>query len=255
MADLPSLTVLTGASRGMGLGIARGLVGAGHRLLTLQRRPNPELQAEADARGTTLEQWAVDLADPVPVAARLAGWLAGFGDGRGVGAFTLIHNAALLADPAPLRESDPAALSQALRVSLEAPLVLTAAALAATRGWPGPRRVLNVSSGLGRFALAGAAGYCAAKAGMDHFSRALALEEADQPGGARVVSLAPGVIDTDMQVQLRGADAQRFPNRTRFEQMKAGGALDSVDGAAAKVIAWLARPDFGADPIGDVRQP
>jgi len=97
--------------------------------------------------------------------------------------------------------------------------------------------------------------YCAAKAGMDHFSRAVALEEAAAPNGARIVSLAPGVIDTDMQVQLRGASAENFPDRTRFERLKNEGMLDSPETAAAKVLKYLAREDFGSNPVADVRDP
>lgn len=256
MASSTPVTILTGASRGMGLGIARGLIDAGHRLLTLQRTPNPELEARARARGLDLEQWAVDLSDPLAVAQRLGPWIAAqAARGAGLAPLNLLNNAALLAEPGDLASADLADLSRATRASLEAPLLLTSAFLRASAGWAGPRRVLNISSGLGRFALAGAASYCAAKAGLDHFSRAVALEEAEHPQGARIVSLAPGVIDTDMQIQLRGADAERFSNRGRFEQMKASGGLDSVDTAAAKVIAWLQREDFGREPIGDVRQP
>ena len=71
--------------------------------------------------------------------------------------------------------------------------------------------MLNISSGLGRRAMAGQATYCAAKAGMDHLSRAVALDQALLANGARIVSLAPGVIDTDMQAQLRGSSVAGFP--------------------------------------------
>ena len=60
---------------------------------------------------------------------------------------------------------------------------------------------------------------------MDHFTRCIALEEADRPNGAKVCSLAPGVIDTDMQVQLRSTDASQFPDKGRFTGLKdTGGA-------------------------------
>lgn len=131
---------------------------------------------------------------------------------------------------------------------------LTAAFLGATEGWAVPRKVLNISSGLGRKAMASQAAYCAAKAGMDHFTRCLALDEAAKPHGARVCSLAPGVIDTDMQVQLRGADASDFPDVQNFANLKAGGMLASPAGAAARVLAWLQRADFGANPVADVRE-
>jgi benzil reductase ((S)-benzoin forming) len=114
--------------------------------------------------------------------------------------------------------------------------------------------VLLVSSGLGRNAMAGSASYCAAKAGLDHLARAVALEEAAKSSGAHIVSLAPGVIDTDMQMQLRSADT-RFSHCERFATMKSTGQLDSPAQAAGKVLAYLARADFGSKPVADVRDP
>jgi NAD(P)-dependent dehydrogenase (short-subunit alcohol dehydrogenase family) len=141
-----------------------------------------------------------------------------------------------------------------LRVGLEAAMLLSASFLDATRTWPGQRRVLNISSGLGRQAMAGSAVYCAAKAGMDHFSRAVALEQAAEPNPARVVSMAPGVIDTDMQAALRGSDAALFPERARFVKLQADGALLSPRDCAARLLARLDRADFGATVSADIRE-
>lgn len=248
------LTILTGASRGLGRAMAEQRLRAGHRLLALARRPDPTLADVARDAGASLEQWAVDLARPAEAAARLEAWLAAIAPAD-VASATLINNAALLTPPGPITATDADALADALRVGLEAPVLLTRAFLRATDGWTVPRKVLNVSSGLGRFAMAGSAPYCAVKAGLDHFSRALALDEALKANGAKVVSLAPGVIDTDMQAQLRGADPAVFVEQHRFAAMKSGGALDSPETAAAKVLAMLDRADFGAKPIADVREP
>ena len=248
----PSLTILTGASRGMGLAMARQLLQPGHTLLTLSRTPNHSLSADASAAGATLVQWSVDLADASAVAARLSAWLAAQPQGA-FAAATLINNAGVIPRIVPLSEAEPDDLAHALRVGLEAPMALTAAFLHATAAWPVPRKVLNISSGLGRRAMASQAGYCAAKAGMDHFTRCLALEEALKPDGARVCSLAPGVIDTDMQVQLRGAASTAFPDVGNFIGLKDKGLLSSADGAAAQVLGYLGRADFGANPVADVR--
>ena len=151
------------------------------------------------------------------------------------------NNAGVIPRINPLSASDPADLANALRVGLEAPLLLCAAFLGATEGWGVPRKVLNISSGLGRRAMASQAAYCAAKAGMDHFTRCVALEQEKLPHGARLCSLAPGVIDTDMQVQLRSAEPSRFPDMGNFVGMKEKGMLTSPDEAAARIIAFLAR--------------
>jgi NAD(P)-dependent dehydrogenase (short-subunit alcohol dehydrogenase family) len=248
----PSIAILTGASRGLGRAMAAQLLQRGRQLLTIARHADPALDALARERGATLTVWTLDLTDAPAAAARLAGWLAAQPPADAV----LINNAALLSEPAPLRVGRDAELSAAVRVGLEAPLLLSASFLRATDGWDADRRVLNISSGLGRRAMAGSASYCAVKAGMDHFSRAVAMEESarrDGRRGARMVSLAPGVIDTDMQVQLRGADRARFPDGAMFEALQTEGRLAAPDEAARRVLAFLAREDFGAEPVADVR--
>lgn len=244
------LYILTGGSRGMGLAMARQLLRPGNTLVSIARNANPELAAPA---GATLEQWTLDLSQGAQAAERLRAWLAAQPAGRFASA-TLINNAGVIPRIAPLSDSDPADLAHALRVGLEAPMQLTAAFLGATGGWTVPRKVLNISSGLGRRAMASQAAYCAAKAGMDHFTRCVALDEAAKPHGAQVCSLAPGVIDTDMQIQLRGADPAAFPDVQNFANLKTGGMLTSPADAAARVLAWLQRPDFGTNPVADVRE-
>ncbi len=250
------LFILTGASRGMGLAMAQQLLQPGHTLICMARNSNSQLTAAVPA-GAMLEQWTVDLSEPAPAAQQLHAWLAGQSAGRYASA-TLINNAGVIPRIAPLSASanpqDLADLAHALRVGLEAPMQLTAAFLGATDAWTVPRKVLNISSGLGRRAMASQAAYCAAKAGMDHFTRCVALDEALKPHGAKVCSLAPGVIDTDMQVQLRGADAAAFPDVQNFANLKAGGQLTSPQDAATRVLAWLQRADFGTNPVADVRE-
>ena len=246
------LYILTGGSRGMGLAMAQQLLQPGHLLLCISRQRNEALDAQAQACGAQLLQWQADLADGAAVAQRLTDWL-GAQDAARLSSATLINNAGVIPRIVPLSQADAQDLAHALRVGLEAPMQLSAAFLGCTEGWGIPRKVLNISSGLGRRAMASQAAYCAAKAGMDHFTRCLALDEALKPHGARVCSLAPGVIDTDMQVQLRGADAADFPDQGNFRQLQSAGMLSSPQDAAARVLAYLARPDFGKNPVADVR--
>lgn len=252
------LTVLTGSSRGMGLAMARQLLGSGHHLVCMARQISSELAALTPTTKGSLEQWPQDLAQPQAAAERLRQWLSEQ-PAQAFSSATLINNAGLIPTIGPLDVVPPDELSQALRVGLEAPMQLTAAFLAATNewvvthGWRGPRKVLNISSGLGRRAMAGQAPYCAAKAGLDHFSRCTALDEAHRPHGARVVSLAPGVIDTDMQTQLRAGAPERFPDLDRFVGLKAQGTLTPPNVAASLVLAWLERKDFGDVVVADVR--
>ena len=170
------LTIITGASRGLGRALALQLLRPGHRLLCISRRTDVHLDAQARKAGVSLEQWQLDLSDAVGAAGRLAAWFNGI-DSAHFDSATLINNAGTIGRPCPLSEAMPVELVQALRVGLEAPILLTSTFLSSTKSWRGVRKVLNISSGLGRHAMGSQALYCAAKAGMDHFSRAVALEE------------------------------------------------------------------------------
>jgi benzil reductase ((S)-benzoin forming) len=246
------LYILTGASRGMGLAMAQQLLKPGNVLLCISRNVNPDLATAAQKADVPLTQWTQDLADGAGASDRLREWL-NSQNPADFASVSLINNAGVIPPIVPLRQSNPADLALALRVGLEAPMALSAAFLGGTHSWPVPRKVLNISSGLGRYPMASQAGYCAAKAGMDHFTRCLALDEALHANGAKVCALAPGVIDTDMQVQLRGTAGEAFPDQSKFLQLKAQGQLSSPEAAAENVLRFLASPDFGREPVADVR--
>ena len=129
------LTILTGASRGLGLALAEQLLQQGHRLLAISRRA-PALDHPA------LSAWTLDLAEPAPVAARLEAWLRTL-DPAEISSATLINNAGVVAQPAPLADIGAAELANSLRVGLEAPLLLSSAFLRASAGWAVPRRLLS----------------------------------------------------------------------------------------------------------------
>ena len=253
---MPQLVILTGASRGLGAAIAEQLLETDTTILAISRHVNVALAARAGGVPGRLEQWSRDLADPLPVARQVESWLHTIDPGAHDEA-VLVNNAGVITRIGPVDDDTDAALSSALRVGLEAAMLLTAVFLRATRGWRARRegrcKVLNISSGLGRRAMAGSAVYCAAKAGMDHFSRAVALDELHRGEAARIVSLAPGVIDTDMQSQLRAADAAGFPEQDLFMDLRASGRLSTPQEAAAKVLAYLRREDFGMKAVADVR--
>ena len=140
-----------------------------------------------------------------------------------------------------------------LNLNLIAAMTFTAQFLAVTKGFAGARRVLNISSGAARRPIAGWAAYCTSKAALDMATRCAQLDEQGNANPARFVSLAPGVIDTDMQAGVRSADQTAFPDLSRFVEMKAKGELSSAQETAKKVLAYLERPDFGQNPIADVR--
>jgi len=251
------LVIVTGSSRGLGRALALQLMGPDRLLLGMARHTCGALTQDAQRQGAHLEQWVQDLAEPEETGQRLERWLHSL-HAPALASATLINNAGLLPSIGPLQDCPPAELARAMRVNLETPMHLCAAFLRATQtwcdnGWDGPRKVLNVSSGLGRRPAAGLAIYCAAKAGLDHFTRCTALDEARRPNGARIEALAPGTVDTDMQSQMRHALPDAFPDAPRYRALHDTGQLTPAGVAAQQVIRCLNRPDFGREAVTDIR--
>ena len=251
------LMILTGSSRGLGLAIGQQWLAQGGTLLGIARHTHESLPQIAQHHSAHVEQWVQDLSDPLESSQRLERWLSSLHP-FAVSSAILVNNAGVMPRIGPLDECPLDELSQALRVGLETPMALTAGFIRVTQRWvdghwQGQRKVLNLSSGWGRRASAGQAPYCAAKAGLDHFSRCTALDEARKPHGVRIVSLAPGVIETGMQMQLRNSDPRGFPERERYVSLHQNGLLDSPTQCAKKILTFLASEAFGLTTIADLR--
>lgn len=244
---MTSKAVVTGHSRGLGLAVAEVLLGRGIPVLGLSRSPAAGLAARFPG---LLAEAALDLGDATGLARWLgSGQLARFlaGGSRAL----LVNNAGLVTPIAPLGRQGAAAVAASVAVNVAGPLVLADAFVAATSDVP-DRRVLHVSSGAGRKPYAGWSVYCATKAALDMHAAAAA---ADGVPGLRVASVAPGVIDTDMQATIRGTARADFPTLDRFHALKADGGLSSPAEAAGRLVEFLLRDGFGANPVADLRDP
>lgn len=235
--------ILTGHSRGLGAALAETLLARNIPLLALARQGNPELAAR---HGSHLSQVSLDLAD----SAALAAWL----DGAALAAFLadadgllLINNAGTVQPMGPAGTQGALDIARAVSLNVSAPLALTDAVAARHRG---ELRVLHIASGAGRNAYAGWSIYGATKAALDLHARAVTL---DAIPNLRICSMAPGVLDTDMQGEIRATTAATFPLRSRFVQLKETQQLVSPAAAATRLIDYLTGPDFGSEPVADLR--
>ncbi|HEY0845563.1 MAG TPA: SDR family oxidoreductase [Noviherbaspirillum sp.] len=237
--------ILTGHTRGIGAAIAAQLLSRDIPVLGLSRTSNAEL----GARHAALQQVELDLAD----AAAVAGWIAGGAlDAylKGCATVLLINNAGVVQPIGPLETQDLSTIARAVALNVTAPLMLSAAVAQAAPD-ASDRRILHVSSGAARNAYPGWSVYCATKAALDHHARAVVL---DNNRALRICSLAPGVIDTDMQAELRATPLERFPIRERFDSMKQQGQLTSPEACAQRLVNYLLGDGFGQNPVADLRE-
>ncbi|MBK7471227.1 MAG: SDR family NAD(P)-dependent oxidoreductase [Betaproteobacteria bacterium] len=240
-----NLYIVTGASRGLGLGLARILAAEPEsRLVAISRAGLPrDVRAWRDIRADLGVNAGQDLAAKAIRAALAAEpWRRA----------ALINNAGMLEPLGVAGQVDAAVVQHSVGVNLTAAIVLMNAFLVGARDVPACR-VVNISSGSGRRPIAGSGVYCAAKAGLDMVSRVAALEVEAAGRAVTICSLAPGIIDTDMQVVARGATAAELPDVARFREFKSEGLLKSAAAVARKIIE-LERAGKLPAGIADLRE-
>ncbi len=215
--------LVTGATGGIGAAIARALHGAG-ATVALSGRNADKLSALAAELGARVHVLPADLADPAAADSLIKEAEAAMG-----AVDILVNNAGLTRDTLAMRMKDED-WQAVIDVNLTAPFRLARAAL---RGMMKKRhgRIVNISSIVGVTGNPGQANYCASKAGMIGWTKAMAAEVASR--NVTVNCIAPGFIDTAMTEVLK--DEQKGAILSKIPAGRMGGAADIA--AAALYLA------------------
>lgn len=227
------LIFISGGSAGIGLALIETLPFANARVLNLSRRAAP---------GS--EHVALDLSDPAswPVAeARFRSEIEAF-DGDRV---TFIHSAGVLTPIRFAGEGDAGAETRNVLLNSAAPQVLGHGFLRSLRARdPEPRSaLLFIGSGASSAPYMGWSGYCAGKAATDHWTRTVGPELDHRGRPCRVLCVAPGIVQTAMQAEIRDTPVEDFPEVERFIQLHEDGILRTPKEVATELWALLERDD------------
>ena len=233
--------VVTGASRGIGAGLAVHFAGRGLRLgLCGRNRPEPPPGADALVA-------ALDVADGAAVDRFADEVVARFGR-----IDLWVNNAGVLDPIGPLADADPAALERHVATNILGVMHGTAAFARHVRRRSGSGSLVNVSSGAATTPYSGWAAYCASKAAVEMLTEVVGLEEGD--AGLLAYAVAPGVVDTDMQALIRSTPESVFPDVARFHRLREEGAFATTDWVGARILErcldadtrWVPRAGRGA---------
>lgn len=247
--SITTVAIVTGASKGLGQALAQGLLKPDVHLITIARGLNPQLAEQATLASCTLQQVQADLSDPASFNTVVQPAIAALP--RTASRYLLINNAGMVAPIGQAPSLDKLlSVNQAFALNVSSVIALTALFLQATQGLTADRRVLNISSGAGRGPTPGWGVYCATKAALDMYTQVVQAENHD----LRIVSLAPGVIDTNMQSTIRSAPTSDFPNVNRFVQMHENGQLASASTTANAILTYMNDAAFGTTVLDDIRR-
>lgn len=214
------VVVVTGATRGLGLAIARQCIADGYKVVAVGRTMTDQLASLLEQHGEQIAFEPYDFSDTPGIHSLALGIVKRHGRPWG-----LVNNAAIGTDGvlATLHERD---IAELIRVNIEAPVLLTKYLLRSmllNRGG----RIINVSSIIATTGFNGLSVYGATKAALAGFTKSLAREVGK--ANITVNTLAPGFMETDMTSKLQGDKLESIKRRSP------SGHLATIEDAAYAV--------------------
>ena len=216
---------ITGTSSGIGKALAEAALEAGHYVTGFARRNT--------INHPRYRHITVDLSD--------LDHYSGIGfDGLrdGIDEVVLVNNAGSLGSVKPVAHINPRRTADAYHLNLVAPSLLSKLFLENLSESDLPKTIINISSGAGSYPVKSWSVYCASKAGLDMFSEVLKLDHPE----VRCHAVSPGIVDTEMQGEIRRTRAEDFPDLQRFVEYKQNDELSPVSEVAQKLMHIINNP-------------
>jgi benzil reductase ((S)-benzoin forming) len=157
--------------------------------------------------------------------------------------YLLINNAGAIGEILPVGELNSESIIDVMHVNTIAPQILINTFIQTFARQNAPMHVLTISSGAAKRPIDAWATYCASKAAIDIFSETVKLEmELRGFKNFYIHSIAPGVVDTNMQTKIREAAPEKFKSSQRFHDLKNNGELASPEFVATKLMSVIKAP-------------
>ena len=227
--------LVTGASKGIGLELSLSLATSGINVILLAR-DTPMLEQSRDMVQLTLPSVSsivCDLADNQSIDTAIVELKNNFQKIDGI-----VHNAGMISPIMPMSKAPSDAWAENIQVNLIGVQRLTKGIYSLMQASE-HCRVTTISSGASLRPLESWSSYCVAKAGQDMWARCLAEE--GKKDGITAISIAPGIVNTDMQKEIRSADSEDFPSLSSFVGYYENGDLSDAKDVAKKLLPLITK--------------
>ena len=211
--------LVTGASKGLGRSICELLAKNGYIVIGLARNSSDLSSLDALLKRFNPKSMTIscDLSNPSEVSLAGKQIAEGFSSIHGI-----IHNAGIISPIGSMFDVDSSVWDQTMMVNLLSVQHLTKA-IHSSMVNAQRCRVTTISSGAAINSLESWSAYCTSKAGLEMWTKCLADEGSRD--GISAISIAPGIVDTDMQVKIRSVSQEDFPMVDRFIEFHKNGDL------------------------------
>ncbi len=229
--------IVTGTSRGLGKAITEQLIAKDHTIFCISRKQNNELKNLASSQGIPLYYFSCDL-QKVEEVERVMEKIFTTIDFSSAEGIYLINNAGVIQPIKPIGKATSNEIATNVQVNLIAPMILSTYFIQYTSNINTVKMIINISSGAANRPSVGWATYCSSKSGLDMFTKAVSIEQENVANPAVVISFSPGIMDTDMQADIRQSDKDDFAELEKFVEFEQQGLLRSTE-TVAKILLNL----------------
>ncbi|MCF6167440.1 SDR family NAD(P)-dependent oxidoreductase [Lutibacter sp.] len=238
------IVIITGGSKGLGFGLASVYHQNGYRVISISRSKIEKLY--------TVEQYQCDLSKTETIEGVITEIFSHL-DKNSTTNLTLINNAGDLGTINTIDKLSPPEINYTIQVNLVAPLILNSLFIKFSKDWDCKKQIFNISSGAAINPYESWSLYCSSKAGLDMMTKVISKEQKERNNGVSIVSIYPGIVDTDMQTKARNTPKANFKSVQRFIDFYKHGDLFTPKEVAEKIYQLDISGELKNGRILDIR--
>ncbi|PCI35311.1 MAG: short-chain dehydrogenase [Flavobacteriaceae bacterium] len=242
---MPKTLIITGGSKGLGLAIAKRFHKKGFRVFSIARSTVNKLYE--------IEQYQCDLSKPADLKTTFSTIFNAINE-QVTESIVLINNAGMLGEVDTIGNISSESIQQTIQLNLIAPMQINALFIKHTEHWKCRKNIINISSGAANNAYGSWSMYCASKAGLDMMCKVISKEQKKREHPIKISNIYPGVIDTDMQAEVRAVPPEKFKSSQRFIEFHLKGELSDPNDVAKVIFKLYKKKKLTSGKIIDVRK-
>ena len=234
---MANIAVITGVSRGLGESIAKLFLESGVSVIGISRAENKKLPKIAEENNQLYNHFSCDLSDIVQLEKTIDAIHETIRlQEEQIETIYLLNNAGVVHPINQAKNIKSDELVTHVTINTIAPMVLTNKFLKNQTEHQLPLIVANVSSGAAERGVYGWSAYSSTKASINMYTETVALEQEQLGTENKIIAFSPGIMDTEMQTEIRSSKADEFAEVERFKDYKISNTLRHTDIVAGVLI-------------------
>ncbi|MBE7630215.1 SDR family NAD(P)-dependent oxidoreductase [Tenacibaculum piscium] len=209
-----NIIIITGGSKGIGKALTKKYTSENYTVFSLARTLS-EVK--------NVQHISVDLTDSIAtqtIFTALLDKIIHQNSTSKITSITLVNNAGRLGKIANLENLEASDIAKSMQLNITTPFILSGLFIKKTQDLACKKQIINISSGAAKKPYEGWSVYCTSKAAIDMLTKTIASEQSEIENGVKCIAIYPGVVATDMQIQIRNTKETDFKNVQRFIDLK-----------------------------------